>query len=588
MKSNRKLIVVISIVLALAVASGAIAYLVIMTDVFKSKDVLFAKYFSQNIEMIQKITDLKIVEEYEKLDNENKYESNTNIKMIHSEGGEVSNPLNNLTAKLDIQKGDNEQYLYIDGQILYDGEEYLEAEIIKKEELFGIRFTDVVKQYVTVRNDGNIESISNDIGIEPAQMEMLINILEGSEQLATNEQLNILKDKYFNILTTEISKGIFKKQKNAMITYDGVTTKTNAYSVELDSQQVHNMLIEALNNAKSEEETLDKLSLVIDKDESINQIDETISWINEELEVPSLKITVYEQKQQTIRTVIELGVYKITIENVEKNGELNTIVSYLDNNNSMQYNIEVNKKSTNTEEDFEVVVNVIEDDENYTVTLLNQMQLIDNKLELDAEISFKQDITTTSIILQNKVDIGNDFEGIQTLDSTNNIVLNDIEEEKRKAIIELLKKVVPETTNQRIDLLEQKLGLVNEENENSQIEDGEIEEQMPQVEINKFNSKFEFYTGDEVLGKNVKLLLDVAREHLASVEVAENESQQEGENIITENKKNNIKLNIEKDVLNEDGINQVFEKIDDSKKYKVSIFYKEANGLVDYITITEV
>jgi len=588
MKSNRKLIVVISIVLALAVASGAIAYLVIMTDVFKSKDVLFAKYFSQNIEMIQKITDLKIVEEYEKLGNENKYESNTNIKMIHSEGGEVSNPLNNLTAKLDIQKGDNEQYLYIDGQILYDGEEYLEAEIIKKEELFGIRFTDVVKQYVTVRNDGNIESISNDIGIEPAQMEMLINILEGSEQLATNEQLNILKDKYFNILTTEISKGIFKKQKNAMITYDGVTTKTNAYSVELDSQQVHNMLIEALNNAKSEEETLDKLSLVIDKDESINQIDETISWINEELEVPSLKITVYEQKQQTIRTVIELGVYKITIENVEKNGELNTIVSYLDNNNSMQYNIEVNKKSTNTEEDFEVVVNVIEDDENYTVTLLNQMQLIDNKLELDAEISFKQDITTTSIILQNKVDIGNDFEGIQTLDSTNNIVLNDIEEEKRKAIIELLKKVVPETTNQRIDLLEQKLGLVNEENENSQIEDGEIEEQMPQVEINKFNSKFEFYTGDEVLGKNVKLLLDVAREHLASVEVAENESQQEGENIITENKKNNIKLNIEKDVLNEDGINQVFEKIDDSKKYKVSIFYKEANGLVDYITITEV
>jgi len=417
---------------------------------------------------------------------------------------------------------------------------------------------------------------------------MLINILEGSEQLATNEKLNILKDKYFNILTTEISKGIFKKQKNAMITYDGVTTKTNAYSVELDSQQVHNMLIEALNNAKSEEETLDKLSLVIDKDESINQIDETISWINEELEVPSLKITVYEQKQQTIRTVIELGVYKITIENVEKNGELNTIVSYLDNNNSMQYNIEVNKKSTNTEEDFEVVVNVIEDDENYTVTLLNQMQLIDNKLELDAEISFKQDITTTSIILQNKVDIGNDFEGIQTLDSTNNIVLNDIEEEKRKAIIELLKKVVPETTNQRIDLLEQKLGLVNEENENSQIEDGEIEEQMPQVEINKFNSKFEFYTGDEVLGKNVKLLLDVAREHLASVEVAENESQQEGENIITENKKNNIKLNIEKDVLNEDGINQVFEKIDDSKKYKVSIFYKEANGLVDYITITEV
>ena len=45
MRSNKKLGIVISIVLALAVAGAVIAYLYFMTDTFKSKQELFFKYF---------------------------------------------------------------------------------------------------------------------------------------------------------------------------------------------------------------------------------------------------------------------------------------------------------------------------------------------------------------------------------------------------------------------------------------------------------------------------------------------------------------------------------------------------------------
>ena len=48
-----------------------------------------------------------------------------------------------------------------------------------------------------------------------------------------------------------------------------------------------------------------------------------------------------------------------------------------------------------------------------------------------------------------------------------------------------------------------------------------------------------------------------------------------------------FKLNIEKDKANETEGNKVVEKIKDNKKYKVSITYKESNGLIDYITIEE-
>ena len=256
MKSNKKLIVIISIVVALAVASAVFAYLFLMTDIFKSNKELFSKYFSQNEQAFQKITELKTVEVYENLKNENKYESNTNIKMIHSEGGEISNPLNNLAVKLDVQKNNEEQYLYADGQILYEDEEYLEAEIIKEKETYGIRFTDAVKQFVSVRNDENLEAVMNNIGIDVYQLQETINKIDENQLAENSQQLDELKNKYLNIIINTITNGTFSKQKNAMITYNNVTTKTNAYSLVLSSEQVQNMLIEVLNNVKNENEIL--------------------------------------------------------------------------------------------------------------------------------------------------------------------------------------------------------------------------------------------------------------------------------------------------------------------------------------------
>lgn len=163
MKTNKKLIIIISIIVIVAIFSAVLAYLTMATDVFKSNKELFGKYIAQNVESFQKMVDSQTVQVYQNLKDENKYESNTNIKLTHSEGGEVSNPLNNLSAKMDIQKDNEEQYIYVDGQILYDNEEYLQAEVIKEQELYGIRFTDVAKQFVTVREDENFEKVANNI-----------------------------------------------------------------------------------------------------------------------------------------------------------------------------------------------------------------------------------------------------------------------------------------------------------------------------------------------------------------------------------------------------------------------------------------
>jgi len=575
MRSNNKLIIVISIVLALVIAGAVFAYLFLATDVFKSNQELFMKYISQEIDTLERNLDFQMFEAYEGLENQNKYESNTNIKIIHSEGGEVSNPLNNLTAKLNIQKNDEEQYLYADAQILYENEEYVEAEIIKEQDIYGIRFSDAVKQFITVKKDENIEMVANDIGIDVELLETLIN---ESEKIISKERIITLKDKYLNIIIQELMNGTFQKQKNAIITYNDVSTETNAYSVSLSSEQVENMLVQILNNIKNE-------TKISDKDNIIEQIDEKIKKLQEELEVPTINITVYEQNQKTIRTIIDVAGHKVTIENIEQIDGAKTKIDYsnLSAEQEEKYEIEINKQNAENQENVEIMINVIIGEDNYTIFSSSQMQLLNDKIEVNIEVDHKQGITTTSAIIENEINLGKDFEKAQVLSSDNNILISSLEQQRRQDLIKVLKEIVPQKVNERIDMLKVKFRIMDEQGEGGQTEG---ENTISQVEINKFNSKFEFYTGDEVSAENVKMLLDVVKNNLANYEIINNEPQEDSTS--TEEIKFNAKLIIEKDVQNQEAINKMLEKIDDNAKYKILIFYKEGNGLIDYITITEV
>lgn len=573
MKNNKKVLVVISVILILVIVGAVFAYLYIATDTFKSNKELFAKYFGQNEEMLQKITDLKAIEVYKNFKNESEYESITNVKMTYSEGGEISNPLNNLTVKLDVQKDNEEQYTYIDGQILYEDEEYLETELIKEKNVYGIRFTDAIQQFITVENDENFNEIMNDIGLTTEQSEDLINFIEGKTN--NNEEFVTLKDKYLNILKSAIINGEFSKQKNTVITYNDNTVKANAYTVLLTSEQVENLLIAILDNGKNETE-------ISDKEDLVNMIDEASEKISEEIEIPTIKITVYENKQNTIRTVFEIGEHNILLENVEQDKELKTKINYsnLSGEKLNETEIVMNRTISENEEQFKAITNITNGEEKLKITLSNIIQLSQEQAQLNTEFKFEQDITTFTVNIENNTNIGQNFEKKQTLEE-NSKLINSIKSEKRKDIIDQIKLIILQKTGERINLLMEKMGINNDENE-------DISNVVSQTEINKFNAKFEFYTGEEVSAENVKMLLDVVKNNMNSYEFLNNETSEDIDNTMQEDSKVNIKINIEKDKTDEEGTNEILEKINTSKKYKVSIKYNDTNGLIDYITIAEI
>lgn len=587
MKSKKILIVVIIIIIAvLAIGGGGLAYVFIATDTFKSDKELFAKYISQNEEVLQKFGDSQITQIYKNLDNEEKYEANTNIKIVYSEGGEVSNPMNNLGARLDIQKDNVDKYFYMDGQILFNDEEYLESEIIKDQDLYGIRFSDVAKQFISIKDDTNLDKVATDIGTDTATLQSIIDLIDGSNtitnELISQEDMANIKEKYSTMIVDTISKGTFSSNKKAVITYNNNTIKTKSYTVSISKDQVENLVVEALNSLKTESAITKK----IDDKTYQEKIDEQIKSITEEKEVPAIKITVYEYKANTIRTVLEIGDYKIVIETSEDNGQLksNIIVNKVTADQTDEYNIELIKETKENKEDLSIDVDVTKGEQNYIVSMSTETSVLDNKIELNATASYKKDILTASIQLDNIITLNNDFDKKVNLENANNVTLNDMDDGKRKNIIETLKNNVPQKFEKRVDLLKEALDVKDENKTPEEKQDYELSK----TDINSFNAKFEFFTGDEVSSENVKALLNNVDGNLSSYEIKPAEGQENIEQMKEDKIRYNIKLNIERNKKDEEGIKQVLAKIKDKKKYKVSISYKGENQLIDSITIEEI
>lgn len=590
MKSKKRLVIaiIIILILVLAIAGAVFTYVYIKTDTFRTDQELFAKYISQNAETLQKFGDSQTIKQYDNLRNVEKFESNTKIKTTYSEGGEVSNSINNLYGTIFMQKDATDDYFYADGQVILDEQKYLESEIIKDKEVYGIRFTDVVKQFITVRDDNKFSDVASDIGIDSTKLEKIMNGIDGTakatDAIATEDETETLKNKYMQLVIDAIKQGKFVSNKKAVITYNNNTINTKAYSVSLTSEQVENLLVQILNNLKTEDTILNNLQT--SKEKYQEDIDKEINSLTSEKEVPTVRITVYEQSGSTIRTIVEIGTNKVIIENTETNGELksNIQVSIINSDQTDEYKTQITKDSSENEENINLVTNVTKGDEQYTITWTNSMSAENTNIQFNSSLNYKKDILTASVVLQNEVAIDRDFDKKQELADNNNFVLNDAEENTRKNVIEQLKQKVPERWDARISLLKEALGIGETETSETEVPEAE----MTQVDINKFNAKFEFYTGDEVSAENVKTLLNIAKNSLESYEITPIQDPEHPDETDPDKIKYNFKLKIERNKVDEAGTNQILEKIGEKNKYKVSIFYKEQNKLIDYITIEDV
>lgn len=586
-KSSKIIIIVLSVVLVLGAIVGTLLFLFFKTDVLKSNNEVFFKYLSQNVEKIEDITNPKIIENYTNLNNREKYEMRTTLNVEYSEGGEMSNPFNEVTATALTQK--DVGYNYSDFKLLFGDQNVIELEGVQEDSLVGIRFTNLLSKFVSIDLDKELQLVDGDSNEE------YVNNLEDStneakqiiKDLLSKENIEELKNKYFNVIVNTLKMSNFSKQSNSIITVNSEQKKVDIYTAEISSNNMQNLVLEILRDISSEE----KFTNLYEKYPALQKHIENLIRTAEVTEMPTTKVMVYKKGNESVGLEIDYGTKRCVI--------------YVDskaNTTQLQYNV------LNSEKEISIAVNTakttVGDEENYTthvkytngdeVKEYNISTGISNS-KMDYNVEYKNGIKKINVNLTNN--IYDEISEKMELNSDNNLVLNDLDATSVSNTIGVLVTQVPGLLKTRYDWL---LAKVNSTELFAKIskniseffkytgneiiidQSSGVNEEQIQLEKNQFNAKFEFYIGTGKSYDDVKQLLEVVKDNLKDVELTMVETATSGSK-----GKLNIKLNIEKDTTNNELVESLLTKIEEKKKYDISMSYNSNSNLIDTIVIQE-
>ena len=593
-KKRITLMIAIVVVILLAIAISIIL-LYLNTDLFKSNQTLFTKYFAKNLENLAEIENNNSKTQYEELLNTSPYTENLEMKVnytknIGTTSENTANAINTLKIVEEGQVDKANQYDQKTIKLLNGEEQKMQVEYIKDNNTYGIRFSDLFNQYVLAENN-NLKDLLSKSGVAeekianiPDSIDINSNILE--EIKLTNEEKETIKEEYLTLLVQDMTNSNFEKQKNQIISINEENIVVNTYIMKLTKEQLNNMYIRILEKIKEDEiflNKIEKLQNKIDiintlstnridlKEEIISNIDAIIEKINRNnIGNDETKILVYESEGQTVRTTIQGVDYEINFDYLPIDGEQFSEIKIINagvetwkitlNENANKESLEIN--NNNEGNPIKLTYEKTKKEEEKSGTTSSTIKYEKGTDRVEANIIWK-----TNLI--------NQVENQITLNNENSVKLNDLNQAQTQAILNRVK----EGLNSKIDSLKQEInieeiqeplkvvGIVKEEN----ILEGNG---VSETEKNRFNSGYEILQGENLNSESVLSVINTIQDNLINMEVASNEI---------------LKLEIGKSNGNTELVNTLKEFIEKQQNvnYNIKVEYDDV-GLVKYIVLTMV
>lgn len=603
-----------SIIVIIIIITGILLYL--NTDMFKSNKTLFFKYFGKNSENIKEIEEIFESTEYEKNLQNNKYTDDINIKVnytnnLQTTSEDNSNTINNVKLLIKGEEDKNNKYSYKDFKLEKDKniatntenqsssensnesnnkeQNIMEVEYIKNDNNYGIRFSDLFKQYLLVENN-NLKDLFRKIGYSEQELENVpdsieINDITLSDIKFTEDEIKQLSEKYSEIINKKVSKEKFEKNSKQVITINEKNITTNAYILKLTNEELNNLYVDLLESLKQDEIILNKIESIQNKINSINinsseskdlkesfaeEIDLQIEKINKtNIGNQETKIIVYENSGKTIRTAIQGKDYEINFDYINTQDEKN-IELIVKKDEIETYNIKLKKDKDG------IKLDIYSNDETnpIKISLEQNKNESDKKCSNNINLKYENANSKLEVSAEQEINIVDNFENENTLNDQNSILLNGLGKEQLQAVLNQVSEEVQQKINSiseevkinDIQEILEELGIINKQ---QNIEAGGITE----TEKNRFNSKFEILKGEELDNENVLKVVEAVKDNIINAQVDTNEE---------------IKIEISRNESNQDIEKSLEEYIkkEKDKKYDIKIEYDEDTELVKYIIMT--
>lgn len=613
---KRKIVILVSIiVLTVLIITVVLAILYLKTDMFKSNQTLFAKYMMQNLNAVEVLKNEDTLGIENEL-NTNKYESKIegNIQYTENIGTSAENSnsdINKIKLKINSNVDKQENYNYKDISIGTDDEDLIKLEYLNQDEIYGVRL-DGIKQFVSIEKDKSDE-ILKEFGIENMQG-LLATIDYNSILNFTESEKQSLMNTYMGIMEANVSKDKYSKQANTLITVNNQDMKTNAYCMKLTIEEYNNLCIKILEQITKDEIILSKVDLLettikekypnYEQDKSLREL--VVNNINNKIEEikdnnignDEVKIIVYENNMQTVRTSIEKSLNKTTLDLYDNSYIKVDNIELGEEENEQSMKIE--KDSDETQANTVVEFKNVENNEIINNIQMNYKQSLDSeKISKSMELEVSNVKYKSVLNIKDDIKLVDEFEDQVTLEN-NSVKLNDLEKEQ----IELIKNILDEniqnqlsdfysvTSQSQYKRMLQNIGVIKKNK--VQIPDTV---EVTDIERKRFNSQFEFFESEDLTSENIKDLIKTAESNfedmkivLKNGQVQELDSQKMSSNNSesAEYKKNisEILISIKQNSTNEDKKQDVIKFVEDNSnnKYTVALEYDD-NGLVKTIRI---
>lgn len=513
---NKVLIIVLAVITLLAVIGGIFAYIYLATDIFKSGKELFAKYLTQSITEITQTVNIEKISNIEDKLKESKHEENITISYLEEKGKDPATQIMIHTQNDPINK---KTYLIL--SLMLEGlEDSLDVEYMSENNMYSLRFTDAVKQFITVENN-NLKQLAINLGMDEETANEIIPETIDFEKFSledlkfTEEERKIEINKYLQLIYNNIGKEKYQKIKDTVITLNGKTTTTNAYRLTLNMQDIRNLEIKILEALKQDEIILAKLQKIDEmiqeyeldsiKKEFVESIEDELDFLYEEeiTEDENIVITVYEENRKTARIRLEQGFDYITVDTIEAEGRKQIDIDYTsiidEENTQLSNKVTLIKENDNK---LNIQFKRLDEEEQYTTNLVVELTEKDNNTKIDVAIEFEENQITFS----RNIKIVDEIDYDVTLDDTNNIILNDLTAEQISYIFGILGEKINTEYAEPLEMDLESIVTVLE------IFDAGEGSYFTEEEL-QFNSKFHQYEGNFKSAQEVNQLLNTVYLH---------------------------------------------------------------------------
>ena len=585
-KQRKMMIIVSSIIITLLIIIGILSVLFIKTDMLMQNSKMFIKYTGENLQKIEEIVEFKktkINEEIEK----NKYKTNTNIKVEYvDDEKKEENTINKAKIKSEGLIDKKEEYIYENIQLNYEEEKIGRIEYIKNNEISGVK-VDGLNQFTTKRNEEN-EKIQ--------QIEKIANIKDYIK--FTENEKKIITSTYLSIIEKNTTKENYKKIKNKTIKINDKNVKTKGYSLVLDKEKYNAIIIKILERIINDEVLLgkfDKIQSNMSSNERLKEINlrkDFIEKVEKEIEKikntnigqEKIEINTYVKDKKALKTEIKTPEYEIEIERIEKN-EIRIKYKKIYDNKTKEKNIIIKDDCIEGKEERKIDYYEIDDNIEEKRILIEDVKRKENeKIKQELNITYKLEENIGKIKLERELNQVEEIDKEEII-KDQNIILDDIEKEKAKAIEELIEKRINkqiETILEKIKLddinyMLKKLEILKETELQFNEEDKEI---VTEAERNRFNSNLTFYIGKEIDVNTLKQLIETIKNDTKNIQIKYEE----------EKNKKELKgfiIDLKRNTKNEEEIQKMINALDENEKEKftVAMSYDQDTKLINKITI---